>query len=76
MRPIETFLKPASETELQKLKHCALSLNSPQVAILGGGRIRPAPAVHEGELCIRHLMHLSLTFDHRIVDGAPAAHFL
>ncbi len=51
-------------------------INLPQVAVLGVGRIRPAPAVHEGELCIRHLMHLSLTFDHRVVDGAPAAHFL
>ncbi len=51
-------------------------INSPQVAILGIGRIRPAPAVHEGELCIRQLMHLSLTFDHRVVDGAPAACFL
>ncbi len=51
-------------------------INLPQVAVLGVGRIRPAPAVYEGELCIRHLMHLSLTFDHRVVDGAPAAHFL
>jgi len=51
-------------------------INLPQVAILGVGRIRPAPAIHEGELCIRNLMHLSLTFDHCVVDGAPAAHFL
>lgn len=51
-------------------------INPPQVAILGVGRICPAPAVHEGQLCIRQLMHLSLTFDHRVVDGAPAARFL
>ena len=51
-------------------------INPPQAAILGVGRVRPAPAVHEGELCIRQLMCLSLTFDHRIVDGAPAARFL
>ena len=51
-------------------------INRPQTAILGVGRIRSAPAVHEGELCIRQLMVLSLTFDHRIIDGAPAARFL
>ena len=51
-------------------------INPPQAAILGVGRIRPAPAVHEGQLCVRQLMFLSLTFDHRIVDGAPAARFL
>lgn len=51
-------------------------INPPQAAILGVGRIRSGPAVHEGKLCIRQLMYLSLTFDHRIVDGAPAARFL
>jgi len=51
-------------------------INPPQAAILGVGRIRAGAAVHEGELCVRQLMTLSLTFDHRIVDGAPAARFL
>jgi pyruvate dehydrogenase E2 component (dihydrolipoamide acetyltransferase) len=51
-------------------------INPPQVAILGVGRIRSGPAVHSGELCIRQLMVLSLTFDHRLIDGAPAARFL
>lgn len=51
-------------------------LNYPQVAILGAGRIAQRPAVHEGVLCVRHLMTLSLTFDHRALDGAPAARFL
>ncbi len=51
-------------------------INPPQVAVLGIGRIHPGPAVHQGELCVRQLMILSLTFDHRIVDGAPAARFL
>jgi pyruvate dehydrogenase E2 component (dihydrolipoamide acetyltransferase) len=51
-------------------------INPPQSAILGVGRIRPGPAVHEGELCVRQLVYLSLTFDHRVVDGAPAARFL
>ena len=51
-------------------------INPPQTAILGVGRIRPAPAVYDGELCIRQKMFLSLTFDHRAIDGAPAARFL
>jgi len=51
-------------------------INPPQTAILGVGRIRQAPAVYQGELCIRQRMYLSLTFDHRIIDGAPAARFL
>jgi pyruvate dehydrogenase E2 component (dihydrolipoamide acetyltransferase) len=32
--------------------------------------------VHENQLCIRQLLWLSLTFDHRAIDGAPAAEFL
>ncbi len=51
-------------------------INQPQVAILGVGRIVPKPAVHDGAIAIRSMMVLSLTFDHRIVDGAPAAAFL
>ena len=51
-------------------------INQPQVAILGVGRIVPKPAVDEGRVAIRSMMTLSLTFDHRIVDGAPAAAFL
>ncbi len=51
-------------------------INPPQVAILGVGRIRPVPAVFEDQVTIRQGMVLSLTFDHRVVDGAPAARFL
>lgn len=51
-------------------------VNQPQVAILGVGRIIEKPAVHNGAIAIRSLMTLSLTFDHRIIDGAPAAAFL
>lgn len=51
-------------------------INLPQVAILGVGRILEKPAVYDGQIAIRSLMTLSLTFDHRIVDGAPAAAFL
>ena len=40
------------------------------------GRARPRPAVVDGELVARTLMVLSLTVDHRVIDGDPAAAFL
>ena len=51
-------------------------INLPETAILGVGRIEEKPAVHNGQIVIRHLMWLSLTFDHRLVDGGLAARFL
>jgi pyruvate dehydrogenase E2 component (dihydrolipoamide acetyltransferase) len=52
-------------------------INHPQTAILGVGAIRrEAVAMEDGTLANRHQLTLSLTFDHRIVDGAPAARFL
>jgi pyruvate/2-oxoglutarate dehydrogenase complex dihydrolipoamide acyltransferase (E2) component len=51
-------------------------LDPPQTAILGLGRARPRPAVVDGVVVPRTLVVLSLTFDHRVVDGAPAAAFL
>ena len=51
-------------------------VNLPECAILGVGRIQAKPVVYQGEVRIRQMMVLSLSFDHRIVDGAPAARFL
>ena len=51
-------------------------INLPQAAILGLGRIVEKPAVFQGQVVPRALMALSLTFDHRIFDGGPAARFL
>jgi len=51
-------------------------LNPPETGILGVGRAMQAPAVHNGQIAVRRLMTLSLTFDHRVVDGAPAMRFL
>lgn len=51
-------------------------INLPECAILGVGRIKEVPAVAGGQVTIRQQMWLSLTFDHRLVDGAPAARFL
>lgn len=51
-------------------------INPPEVAILGVGRVVEKPAVYNGEIAKRSMMALSLTFDHRALDGAPAAQFL
>lgn len=51
-------------------------INLPETAVLGLGRIRREPVVIEDQVVARDQMSLSLTFDHRIVDGAPAARFL
>jgi pyruvate dehydrogenase E2 component (dihydrolipoamide acetyltransferase) len=51
-------------------------INLPEAAILGVGRIQAKAVVREGEIVARQMWTLSLTFDHRLVDGAPAARFL
>jgi pyruvate dehydrogenase E2 component (dihydrolipoamide acetyltransferase) len=51
-------------------------MNPPEAAILGVGRIQAKPVVRDGEIVARQMMTLSLAFDHRLVDGAPAARFL
>ena len=50
-------------------------VNHPEVGILGIHRIAPRPAVLDGELAVRQLGNVSVTFDHRVVDGARAAAF-
>jgi pyruvate dehydrogenase E2 component (dihydrolipoamide acetyltransferase) len=51
-------------------------INPPQSAIVGIGRIAVRPVVREGQLTVGRTSVLSLTFDHRVVDGAPAAQLL
>ncbi|POX61237.1 branched-chain alpha-keto acid dehydrogenase subunit E2 [Streptomyces sp. Ru62] len=51
-------------------------INHPEAAMLGVGRIVPKPWVHEGELAVRQVVQLSLTFDHRVCDGGTAGGFL
>ncbi len=51
-------------------------LNYPECAILGLGRISDRPWVIEGKIAIRKIMPISVTFDHRIVDGAIATKFM
>lgn len=51
-------------------------INPPEIGILAVGRIAPRPFVVNGQLVVRETMILSLAFDHRLLDGAPAARFL
>ncbi|MBM7599468.1 pyruvate dehydrogenase E2 component (dihydrolipoamide acetyltransferase) [Virgibacillus halotolerans] len=51
-------------------------INQPNAAILGVGRIQKKSVIVDDEVAVRSMMALSLSFDHRIIDGAPAAQFL
>lgn len=51
-------------------------INHPEAAMLGVGRIVPKPWVYEGQLAVRQVVQLSLTFDHRVCDGGTAGGFL
>ncbi len=51
-------------------------INTPEVAILGVHKISPKPVVRDGQIVIRQMTNLSLSLDHRVVDGAVGAAFL
>jgi pyruvate dehydrogenase E2 component (dihydrolipoamide acetyltransferase) len=51
-------------------------LNPPQAAILAVGAVEERPVAREGEIVVRPMMSLTLTCDHRAVDGAAGAQFL
>jgi len=51
-------------------------LNGPQVGILGLHKIEPRPMAVNGEVVIRPMMYVALSYDHRIVDGSEAVRFL
>jgi len=52
------------------------TINYPEVAILGMGRVQETPVVRHGQIVIRKMLPLTLAFDHRIADGADAARFV
>ncbi len=52
------------------------TINYPEVAILGMGRVQEKPVVRDGEIVIRKILPLTLAFDHRVADGAQAARFV
>jgi pyruvate dehydrogenase E2 component (dihydrolipoamide acetyltransferase) len=78
LEPADTEGACFSVTNLGRYRIDAFTplLNPPQTAILGVGRARPRPAVVDGAVMARTLVVLSLTFDHQLVDGVPAAAFL
>lgn len=51
-------------------------INAPEVAIVGVNRVVERPAIRGGAIVPRKLMNLSSSFDHRVIDGADAAHFV
>jgi 2-oxoglutarate dehydrogenase E2 component (dihydrolipoamide succinyltransferase) len=51
-------------------------INQPQVAILGVGTIEKRPVVRDDAIAIRSIAYLSLSYDHRVIDGAVAEKFL
>lgn len=51
-------------------------INPPESAILGMGRIAKTPVVLDDQIVIRQMMYLCLSYDHRVIDGAPAVKFL
>ena len=51
-------------------------INSPQSAILGMHKIQDRPVVKDGEITIKPMMYLALTYDHRLIDGREAVQFL
>jgi len=51
-------------------------VNAPQSAILGMHKIQERPMVVKGEIAVRPMMYLALTYDHRIIDGREAVQFL
>ena len=61
---------------LSRVRHFTPILSIPQVAILGVGETALRPWVVDGAIVPRPIMGLSLTFDHRAVNGAPAGDFL
>ncbi len=51
-------------------------INPPEAAILGVHKIVKRPVVREGEIAVRDMMYLSLSFDHRLIDGGTATRFM
>jgi len=51
-------------------------INPPQTAILGMHKIQDRPVVENGQICIRPMMYLAISYDHRLIDGKDAVQFL
>jgi pyruvate dehydrogenase E2 component (dihydrolipoamide acetyltransferase) len=58
------------------IDHFTAIINSPEAAILAVGATTPEPVVRDGQVTVRQTMKLTLSIDHRALDGATAARFL
>jgi pyruvate dehydrogenase E2 component (dihydrolipoamide acetyltransferase) len=65
-------------TSLGKIGGTAFTpiINAPEVAIMGVSRARQKPVDYEGQIALRQILPLSLSYDHRVIDGAMAARFM
>ncbi|MCZ6780358.1 MAG: 2-oxo acid dehydrogenase subunit E2, partial [Nitrospirae bacterium] len=51
-------------------------ISQPQIAILGVGKVQKRPVIRDDAIAIRPMCYLSLSFDHRVIDGATADQFM
>lgn len=65
-----------SNLGMMGIKEFTAIINPPEAAIIAVGGAVPAPVVREGEIVIRSVMHVTMSCDHRVVDGATGARFL
>lgn len=84
-RARQRALKPAelsggtftvSNLGMYGIDHFTAVINPPQAAILAVGAVGPQPVVRDGQVCVGTTMSLTLSVDHRVLDGASAAQFL
>jgi pyruvate dehydrogenase E2 component (dihydrolipoamide acetyltransferase) len=61
---------------VRQVDHFTAVINPPQVAILAVGTVKQRPVIVSGGLHVRHTVHLTVTGDHRVVDGMNLARFL
>lgn len=65
-----------SNLGMYAVDHFTAIINPPEAAILAVGAATPSPTVRDGAVVVRSMIKLTLSVDHRVVDGAPAAAFL
>lgn len=65
-----------SNLGMMGIKEFTAIINPPEAAIIAVGGANPTPVVREGEVVVRSVMHVTMSCDHRVVDGATGAKFL
>ena len=58
------------------IEHFTAVINPPEAGILAIGGITPQPVVHDGAVTVRRRMRVTMSCDHRVIDGATGARFL